>query len=63
MIPLSIAPPRRRCRRESADQCLYAYPLGLQSGVTIDIQLSVPPGNIYPIEQTQTLACAPTAHG
>lgn len=31
----------------------------MQSGVTLDIQLTVPPGNIYPIEQTQTLALRP----
>ncbi len=44
---------------ERAINVFYAYPLGLQAGVSIDIQLTVPPGNLYPIEQTQTQALQP----
>lgn len=57
IIHRTTAPPLPAGEREI--NVFYAYPLGLQSGVTIDIQLTVPPGNIYPIEQTQTLALRP----
>ncbi|MFN2992271.1 hypothetical protein [Serratia plymuthica] len=37
----------------------YAFPLGLKSNVFIDIQLTVPAGDIYPLEQTQTQLLVP----
>lgn len=37
----------------------YAFPLGLKSNVFIDIQLTVPAGDIYPLDQTQTQLLVP----
>ncbi|RJF57634.1 hypothetical protein D4100_02285 [Serratia inhibens] len=37
----------------------YAFPLGLKSNVFIDIQLTVPAGDIYPLEQRQTQLLVP----
>ncbi|MEE4409112.1 MULTISPECIES: hypothetical protein [unclassified Serratia (in: enterobacteria)] len=37
----------------------YSFPLGLKSNVFIDIQLTVPAGDIYPLEQSQTQVLTP----
>lgn len=37
----------------------YVLPLGLKSNVSIDIQLTVPAGNVYPLEQSQTQRLGP----
>nr|WP_314589506.1 hypothetical protein [uncultured Serratia sp.] len=57
IIHRSTAPPLPSGEREI--NVFYAYPPGLKSSVSIDIQLTVPGGDIYPVEQTQTKVLTP----
>ncbi|MDW5499214.1 hypothetical protein R6Y99_05345 [Pseudomonas lundensis] len=52
IIHRSTAPPLPAGEREI--DVFYVVPLGLKSNASVDIQLTVPPGDIYPLEQTQT---------
>ncbi|QBX65440.1 hypothetical protein [Serratia quinivorans] len=57
IIHRTTAPPIPQGEREI--DVFYAFPLGLKSNVSIDIQLIVPAGDIYPLEQSQTQLLRP----